>query len=48
MKERRASVPKTTDGRSTRPFERRFADLSGQRSKVVGGSEYLPGIVDDY
>ena len=41
-------MPWTTEFRSTRPLERLFVDLSGQRSTSAGRAQYLMMIVDDY
>ena len=47
-KERRVSVPRSTDSRSTKLFERVFVDLSEKRPASSGGHHYLLMIVDDF
>ena len=47
-KERRMPVPRSTNSRSTKPFERLFVDLSGKRPALSGGHHYLMMIVDDF
>ena len=47
-KRRRMPVPKSTNSRSTKPFERLFVDLSGKRLASSGGHHYLMMIVDDF
>ena len=46
-KGRRMAVPWTTECRSTRPLERLFVDLSGQKPASTGGAQCLMMIVDD-
>ena len=41
-------MPWTTEGRSARPVERLFVDLSAQQPTSAGGAQYLMMIVDDY
>ena len=46
-KRRRSPVPRSTKRRSTKPFERPFVDLSGERPASSGGYHYLMIIADD-
>ena len=47
-KGRRMPVPRSTNSRSTKPFERLFVDLPGKRPASSGGYHYLMMIVDDF
>ena len=41
-------LPRSTNSRSTKPFECLFVDLSGKRPASSGGHYYLMMIVDDF
>ena len=47
-KGRRMPVPRSTNSRSTKPFERLLVELSGKRPASSGGHHYLMMIVDDF
>ena len=47
-KGRRMPVPRSTNSRSTKPFERLFVYLSGKRPASSGVHHYLMMIVDDF
>ena len=47
-KGRRMRVPRSTNSRSTKPFQRLFVDLPRKRPASSGGHYYLMMIVDDF
>ena len=47
-KGRRMPVPRPSNSRANKPFERLFVDLSGERPASSGGYHYLMMIADDF